>query len=255
MLREATVVLQCILATVSEQEEAHEALVALLRLKDGDLCSRDAELEYLRQRLKERDAILQASGDDVSRKSEQDWVKELADKESEYGTQLGAMTQKNAQMRVELKKLQQELSKTQQELASERTAHAALQKVAVKQAVDRDDGDAELAELDAVCKRYCFKPLNDDMSPLCASSSRLDPTPSGQSLPNSGAEARGAHVALARRRRGGHGELVQSERCSRHAELHDLRRLTRVPHAGHEQVARGISSEAGLGRQATAFGR
>lgn len=91
----------------------------------------------------------QASGDDVSRKSEQDWVKELADKESEYGTQLGAMTQKNAQMRVELKKLQQELSKTQQELASERTAHAALQKVAVKQAVDRDDGDAELAELDA----------------------------------------------------------------------------------------------------------
>ena len=60
MLREATVVLQCILATVSEQEEAHEALVALLRLKDGDLCSRDAELEYLRQRLKERDAILQA---------------------------------------------------------------------------------------------------------------------------------------------------------------------------------------------------
>ena len=60
MLREATVVLQCILATVSEQEEAHDALVALLRLKDGDLCSRDAELEYLRQRLKERDAILQA---------------------------------------------------------------------------------------------------------------------------------------------------------------------------------------------------
>ena len=44
----------------------------------------------------------QASGD--GRKSEQDWVKELADKESEYGTQLGAMTQKNAQMRVELKK-------------------------------------------------------------------------------------------------------------------------------------------------------
>ena len=40
----------------------------------------------------------------MSRKSEQEWVKELADKESEYGTQLGAMTQKNAQMRVELKK-------------------------------------------------------------------------------------------------------------------------------------------------------
>lgn len=39
----------------------------------------------------------------MSRKSEQEWVKELADKESEYGTQLGAMTQKNAQMRVELK--------------------------------------------------------------------------------------------------------------------------------------------------------
>jgi hypothetical protein len=54
MLREATVVLQCILATVSEQEEAHEALVALLRLKDGDLCNKDAEIEKLRQRLKER---------------------------------------------------------------------------------------------------------------------------------------------------------------------------------------------------------
>ena len=53
MLLEATVALQCILATVKELEQAHGALGARLQIKDDDV-------EKLREQLQERDAMLQA---------------------------------------------------------------------------------------------------------------------------------------------------------------------------------------------------
>ena len=49
-------------------------------------------------------------------------------------------------------------------LEAERAAHDALQQVAEKHAVENDDGDAELAELDANTSRRISVPTNDFMS-------------------------------------------------------------------------------------------
>ena len=124
MPTEASVALRCLRATVTELEEAHEAIGALLRLNDAaawqkQLEQKDAELASLRAELRAKAAQVEAPAAEAARK--------LEELEAHYGAQLGAMTQKNAQMRVELKQTQQRLKERDAELEAERMAPTALQ--------------------------------------------------------------------------------------------------------------------------------
>ena len=103
MLREA-VAMQCVLATVRELEEAHEALRAGERLKEKEKGSRqnDEQLAALRAQLQAKDEALLAQAEQAVDGAEVG-RKQLEELEARYGAQLGAMTQKNAQMRVDLK--------------------------------------------------------------------------------------------------------------------------------------------------------
>ena len=78
-------------------------------------------------------------------------------KESEHGSQLGAITQKNAQIRIDLKRATKRASEAEADLEKERSAYAALRKATEKQLLAQDDGDRELAELDANVSRRLSK--------------------------------------------------------------------------------------------------
>ena len=134
MPTEASVALRCLRATVTELEEAHEAIGALLRLNDSaawqkQLEQKDAELASLRAELRAKAAQVEAAAPaaEAGGGSAAEAARKLEELEAHYGAQLGAMTQKNAQMRVELKQTQQRLKERDAELEAERTAHTALQ--------------------------------------------------------------------------------------------------------------------------------
>ena len=131
MPTEASVALRCLRATVTELEEAHEAIGALLRLNDSaawqkQLEQKDAELASLRAELRAKAAQVEAAAAEAGGGAAEA-ARKLEELEAHYGAQLGAMTQKNAQMRVELKQTQQRLKERDAELEAERTAHTALQ--------------------------------------------------------------------------------------------------------------------------------
>ena len=132
MPTEASVALRCLRATVTELEEAHEAIGALLRLNDSaawqkQLEQKDAELASLRAELRAKAAQVEAAAAEAGGGGAAEAARKLEELEAHYGAQLGAMTQKNAQMRVELKQTQQRLKERDAELEAERTAHTALQ--------------------------------------------------------------------------------------------------------------------------------
>ena len=132
MPTEASVALRCLRATVTELEEAHEAIGALLRLNDSaawqkQLEQKDAELASLRAELRAKAAQVEAPAAEAGGGGAAEAARKLEELEAHYGAQLGAMTQKNAQMRVELKQTQQRLKERDAELEAERTAHTALQ--------------------------------------------------------------------------------------------------------------------------------
>ena len=129
MPTEASVALRCLRATVTELEEAHEAIGALLRLNDSaawqkQLEQKDAELASLRAELRAKAAQVEAA---EAGGGAAEAARKLEELEAHYGAQLGAMTQKNAQMRVELKQTQQRLKERDAELEAERMARTALQ--------------------------------------------------------------------------------------------------------------------------------
>ena len=134
MPTEASVALRCLRATVTELEEAHEAIGALLRLNDSaawqkQLEQKDAELASLRAELRAKAAQVEAAAPaaEAGGGGAAEAARKLEELEAHYGAQLGAMTQKNAQMRVDLKQTQQRLKERDAELEAERMAHTALQ--------------------------------------------------------------------------------------------------------------------------------
>ena len=146
MPTEASVALRCLRATVTELEEAHEAIGALLRLNDSaawqkQLEQKDAELASLRAELRAKAAQVEAPAAEAGGGGAAEAARKLEELEAHYGAQLGAMTQKNAQMRVELKQTQQRLKERDAELEAERMAHTALAASAAAREIDGDDGD------------------------------------------------------------------------------------------------------------------
>ena len=133
MPTEASVALRCLRATVTELEEAHEAIGALLRLNDSaawqkQLEQKDAELASLRAELRAKAAQVEAPAPAAEAGGgAAEAARKLEELEAHYGAQLGAMTQKNAQMRVDLKQTQQRLKERDAELEAERMVHTALQ--------------------------------------------------------------------------------------------------------------------------------
>lgn len=140
-----------------ELEAAHEHSIAALRSKEEELLAKEAQLQAKEAELKATEEAWEAR----LRQREEEWQAS----ENETSAQLGALTQKNAQMRVEIKQSTKRCSDLEAELEAERAAHAALQQVAEKHAVENDDGDAELAELDAnTSRRVEDHGSNDRMS-------------------------------------------------------------------------------------------
>lgn len=140
---EYAVGLSSVVEAMKELEEAHERSVATLRTKEAEM---KATEEAWEAKLQQKEEEWQAS-------------------ENETSAQLGTLTQKNAQMRVEIKHSTKRCSDLEGELEAERAAHLALQQVAEDRLVENDDGDAELAELDAnTSRRIEDNGTNDRMS-------------------------------------------------------------------------------------------
>ena len=154
---EYAVGLSSVVEAMKELEEAHERSVATLRSKEEELLAKEAQLQAKEAEMKATEEAWEAK----LQQKEEEWQAS----ENETSAQLGTLTQKNAQMRVEIKHSTKRCSDLEGELEAERAAHLALQQVAEDRLVENDDGDAELAELDAnTSRRIEDNGTNDRMS-------------------------------------------------------------------------------------------